>query len=132
MMGYNFSKETFPINKKEKQHLTNILKEDIMFECTLLAGKILGVPCCDTSMGDSESREVTFYRITPDQYAAKTDQESKDYDAFNNYFYKNFGKKDDRCYFATEYEAFYNITKACSIWKEVLSGDEKKAYRWWL
>lgn len=130
MIDYNFSRRTFPVNKQEEQHLTNIPKEDILFECTVLAGKILGVRCCDTTMGDSESGKDIFYRITPEQYAARTDKEIKDYDAFINYFCKNFGKKDDRCYFATEYEAFYNIIKAWSMWKEVLSDDEKKAYNW--
>ncbi len=129
-MNYQFSKNTFPVNKKVEQHAADIIDDDTHFECTLLAGHILGVECCDTvTKGDRElDFDITYFQITPDPYKAKTKEEREDYQAFNNYFYKNFGKHKDRCYFDTEHEAFYNIVKAWKIWKHILTTEEKQEY----
>jgi len=130
MVDYNFSKKTFPRNKKLQQHSGDINDDDTLFECTLLAASILGVRCCDTTMsGDRElDFDITYFQITPDPYAAKTEEERKEYEAFNDYFYENYGKHKDRCYFDTEQEAFYNIVKAWKIWKGILTDEEKSKY----
>jgi hypothetical protein len=130
MVDYNFSKNTFPRNKKLQQHSGDINDDDTLFECTILAGHILGVRCCDTVMsGDRElDVDITYFQITPDPYGAKTEAERKEYEAFNDYFYENYGKHKDRCYFDTEHEAFYNIVKAWKIWKGILTDEEKSKY----
>ncbi|AHF17339.1 hypothetical protein [Niabella soli] len=129
-MDYGFSGKTFPLNKKTPQHHADINEDDLLFECTLLAGHILGVECCDTvTTGDRElGVDVTYFQITPDPYKAKSVEEKKNYEAFNNYFYANYGIHKDRCYFYTEYEAFYSIVKAWKIWKYILSEDEKEEF----
>ena len=43
MIDYRFSKDTFPGNKKIKQHAGDINDDDTHFECTLLASKILAI-----------------------------------------------------------------------------------------
>src|SRR4051812_39566445 len=91
-ISYQFSKSTFPVNQKFEQHSEHLKAEDALFECTILAGKILGVRCNDT-VGTG------YVQITPDQWAAKTEQESKEYAAFNDYFYKNYGTREGRCHF---------------------------------
>jgi hypothetical protein len=127
MIDYCLSVATFPVNKKLKQHATKISEKDILFECTLLAGKILGVRCNDTEMGSVSEGRATF-QITPSPEDAATEKEFREYQAFLVYFYENYGVREDRCYFATEYEAFFNLIKAWQIWKEILVDDERKEY----
>ena len=68
MIDYNFSKNTFPKNQKVQQHAGHINDDDTLFECTILAGHILGVRCCDTVMsGDRElDVDITYFQITLD------------------------------------------------------------------
>jgi len=120
-VNYNFSKSTFPVNQKLQQYAKHVKAEDALFECTILAGKILGVRCNDTE-------GKGYVQITPDQWAAKTEKESKEFAAFNDYFYKNYGTGKGKCQFSNEYEAFYNVVKAWKIWSEVLTEEEKKKY----
>lgn len=131
MVDYNFSRETFPVNKSIEQHSSQINDDDTLFECTILAGEILGVKCCDTVMsGDRDLNvDITYFQITPDPYSAKSENERKEYEAFNDYFYENYGKHKERCYFDTEHEAFYNIVKAWKIWNHILTENDKEKYR---
>ncbi|MCW3108959.1 MAG: hypothetical protein JWQ09_3465 [Segetibacter sp.] len=129
MQYHNLSKHTFPINQKIKQHSSKILDNDRLTECTLLARMVLGVPCHGTTTsGESKISNKEYFLITPVPFIGKMEKESKEYEAFINYFYKNFGKQEGRCYFATEFEAFYNIVKAWKVWKEILTNEEKKKY----
>ena len=129
-MDYKFTKNNFPANGKIGQTSGDINDDDTLHECTILAGHILGVECCDTVMKGDRALDfdITFFQITPDPYQAPTETERRNYDAFNNYFYANYGKHKDRCYFDTEQEAFYNIVKAWNIWKHLLTDDVKKEY----
>lgn len=131
MVDYNFSKNTFPTNGKLQQHTPELKEDDKHFECAILAGHILGVTCNDTVMsGDRQlDEDRTYFQITPEPDEARTDGERKDFEAFNEYFYKNYGKHKDRCYFDTPHEAFYNVVKAWHIWKHILTEDEKEKFR---
>jgi hypothetical protein len=126
MIDYCLSVATFPVNKELKQHRTKVSEKDTLFECTLLAGKILGVPCNDTEISSSEGGAT--FQITPAPEDASTEKEFREYQAFLDYFHENYGMRKDRCYFPTHYEAFFNLIKAWKIWKEILSDDEKKRY----
>ena len=44
-MNYQFSKNTFPANKKVEQHAADNKHDDTHYECTLFAGHILGLEC---------------------------------------------------------------------------------------
>ena len=120
-INYQFSKSTFPVNQKLQQHSEHLKAEDALFECAILAGRVLGVRCNDT-VGEG------YVQITPDQWAAKTEKESKEYAAFNDYFYANYGTSEGVCQFKTEHEAFFNVVKAWKIWSEILTEEEKKEY----
>lgn len=131
-MDYKFSKNTFPVNKLIEQHNGVINNDDALFELTLLAGEILGVECNDTVMAGDRTKDfdITYYQITPDSYRATDGEARKNYEAFTNYFYANYGKHKDRCYFDTVHEAFFNIVKAWKIWENILDETEKGKYRY--
>ena len=107
--GLQIYKETFPQNKLIQQYSSVINEDDVLFECTVLAGEILGVPCYDTIMtGDKDlDFDITYYQIAPDEHQESTKEKQDNYARFNNYFYSNYGKHKDRCYFDTQHEAFY-------------------------
>lgn len=128
MTHYVFS--TFPLNQGFNQHKGLLSQESEFFECSLLASYILGVDCSDTVYGDkdAEGKQITFYQITPDPHEATTKEEEIDYEAFNNYFYANYGQENGKCHFETPHEAFYNLVKAWFIWKHHLEEQTKNGY----
>lgn len=129
MSHYVFS--NFPINQGLSQHKGQLDSTNEFFECGLLASRILGVECSDTAYSgtDEDGNKVIYFQITPDSHEASTENEEANYEAFNYYFYQNYGMERDRCYFATPYEAFYNLIKAWAIWETVLDEPTKLEFR---
>ena len=70
-------------------------------EAALIASTVLGFTCSPTVMdGDlPEEQGKTFYQITPDPYKNTNPEQRLNLQAFNAYFYENYGKRDDRCFF---------------------------------
>lgn len=65
LIYYGFSKGTFPVNRKLRQYQRDTSKEDILYECALLAERILGVPRHDSVGGvDTRTGKARFFQIT--------------------------------------------------------------------
>ena len=96
-----------------------------------LASEIIGFKCCDTVMqGDPSKNDNhgTKYQITADPYSTTNKEDRINLTAFENYFYKNYGKWKDRCYFDTPAQAFAAIIKAWNIWNVYLEKEIKEKF----
>jgi hypothetical protein len=105
--------------------------KDSFHDCVEVASKIFGTKCFDTVMqGDREKgdSEGTKYQILPEIPLNSTKELKINFLAFESYFYDNFGKWKDRCYFDTPYEAFFNLIKAWEIWTKYLEANTKQKY----
>jgi len=113
---------------------TNLQQEFIKDEfndCVNLASEIIGCKCCDTVMqGDRDKGDEygTKYQILPDSFRAKTVSDKVKLAGFEEYFYDNFGKWKERCYFDTPAQAFFNLMKAWHIWNNSLEKEIKNKY----
>jgi hypothetical protein len=123
---------TFPTNRILRQHNNEIIEDDIHYECTLLAGHILGIECSDVGVLDAKDLDTSknYYVIEPEPHKARNAADKEDCEAFLNYFHSNYGKHPDRCYFDTVYEAFYSLIKAWFIWREILTPNQKNEYNY--
>lgn len=96
-----------------------------------LASRIIGFKCCDTVMhGDSEKGDdiETKYQITPDAYSTSETKDRINLIAFEDYFYDNYGKWKERCYFDSPSQAFAAIIKAWDIWNNHIEREIKEEY----
>ena len=119
------------LKKKKTTELQQEFIKDEFQDIVNLASEIIGAECCDTVMqGCREKGEenMTKYQITADPYSAPTLNEQANLAAFENYFYKNYGKWKDRCYFDSPSQAFFALIKAWQIWNKDLSKDIKEGY----
>ena len=112
-------------------NLQNEFIKDSFQDCVEIASRIFGTNCYDTVMqGDREKgdSEGTKYQILPEIPKNSTREVKVNFLAFETYFYDNFGKWKDRCYFDTPHEAFFNLIKAWEIWTKNLETETKQKY----
>lgn len=96
-----------------------------------LASKLIGTNCCNTIMEGNPKKGDggrAKYQITPNIHLIKEDSQKINITAFNNYFYDNFGKWKDCCYFDTPSQAFFALIKAWAIWNDDLQNNIKLKY----
>jgi hypothetical protein len=104
---------------------------DSFHDCVEMASRIFGTKCYDTVMqGDPEKGDSigTKYQILPEIPVTSSRDEKINFLAFESYFYENFGKWKDRCYFDTPFEAFFYLIKAWEIWTKYLDQEVKQKY----
>jgi len=109
-----------------QEYITDEYSDTVKF-----ASEIIGFTCSETILlGDRAKGDEgpDKYQIIPDPYSASNNSDRINLAAFENYFYDNFGKWKDRCYFDTPSEAFYALMKAWHIWHNHLEHENKSQY----
>ncbi len=105
--------------------------EDEFQDVVNFASKLIGFHCCDTVLSGDRGRgddNTVKFQITADPYSANNLEDRINLAAFENYFYENYGKWKDRCYFDSPTQAFFALIKAWTIWNKDLSKEIKNGY----